>query len=94
MDADLETMSREGMIDEASLRQGIREHRDSTGHDLCWHHPSSGGLLPEKTDPMPAVPAWPKFMAGASATGSRSTSNCPMRRELRGYTDSREGDRS
>ena len=21
------------------LRAGIREHRDSTGHELCWHHP-------------------------------------------------------
>ena len=21
------------------LRMGIREHRDSTGHDLCWRHP-------------------------------------------------------
>jgi hypothetical protein len=29
------------------LRQGIRRHRDSTRHELCWHHPALWGLLPE-----------------------------------------------
>ena len=24
----------------------------------------SGGLLPEKTDPIPVVPGWPEFMRG------------------------------
>jgi len=39
-------------IDEVKrLRQGIRQHRDSSLHELCWHHPSLWGLLPEKTDP-------------------------------------------
>lgn len=46
MDDDLETMSREQLIDEVKkLRAGIRKHRDSTGHELCWHHrrvPGSG----------------------------------------------------
>jgi len=65
MDADLEGMSREQLIAEVrKLRGGIREHRDSTGQDLCWHHPALWGLLPEKSDPVPAVPAWPEFMAG------------------------------
>ena len=65
MDADLDTLSREQLIAEVKkLRAGIREHRDSTGHELCWHHPQLWGLLPEKTDPQPTVPAWPKFMAG------------------------------
>jgi hypothetical protein len=65
MDIDLDTMSREELIAEArKLRQGIREHRDSTGHDLCWHHPRLWGLLPEVSDPRPVVPTWPKFMAG------------------------------
>jgi hypothetical protein len=65
MDDDLETMDREQLITEAKkLRAGIREHRDSTGHDLCWHHPDLWALLPEKTPPSIAVPPWPKFMRG------------------------------
>lgn len=46
------------------LRQGIRRHRDSTRHELCWHHPELWGLLPEKIDPELAVPAWPQFLRG------------------------------
>jgi hypothetical protein len=64
-DQDLESLSREQLIAEVrKLRAGIRAHRDSSGHELCWHHPDLWGLLPEKTDPQPTVPAWPKFMAG------------------------------
>ena len=65
MDTDLEAKSREQLIAEVKrLRAGIRAHRDSTGHDLCWHHPELWGLLPEKTDPQPAVPSWPRFLEG------------------------------
>lgn len=65
MDEDLKEMSREELIDECRrLRQGIREHRDCKGHDLCWHHPALWGLLPEKTDPVPSVPEWPEFLKG------------------------------
>ena len=65
MDEDLNRMSREELIAEAKkLRQGIRVHRDSTGHDLCWHHPALWGLLPDKQDPLPTVPAWPEFLRG------------------------------
>jgi hypothetical protein len=65
MDEDLNQMTREQLIDEIKrLRQGIRVHRDSTGHELCWHHPALWGLLPEKQDPMPKVPVWPEFMRG------------------------------
>ncbi len=65
MDEDLETMSREQLIEEAkTLRNGIRHHRDSTRHRLCWHHPALWGLLPEKTDPIPEVPEWPQFLQG------------------------------
>jgi hypothetical protein len=39
-------------------------HRDSFGHELCWHHPNLWGLLPEKTDPQPSVPGWPQFLRG------------------------------
>jgi len=46
------------------LRTGIRRHRDSTGHELCWHHPALWGLLPEKINPAPVVPDWPDFMRG------------------------------
>jgi hypothetical protein len=63
MDEDVEQMSREQLVAEVKrLRQGIRQHRDSTGHELCWHHPALWGLLPEATDPMPTVPDWPQFM--------------------------------
>ena len=65
MDEDLNQMSREQLVAEIErLRGGIRGHRDSSGQDLCWHHPALWSLLPEKSDPLPQVPSWPDFMAG------------------------------
>ena len=65
MDEDLAGMSREQLIEQVrTLRRGIRAHRDSTGHALCWHHPALWGLLPEKEDPIPTVPDWPEFLRG------------------------------
>lgn len=65
MDEDLEGMDRAALIAEVrKLRTAIRTHRDSTGHDLCWHHPDLWALLPEKVDPAIAVPPWPGFMRG------------------------------
>ena len=65
MDQDLEALTREQLRAEVvRLRAGIRAHRDSTGHELCWHHPALWGLLPEATDPLPTVPAWPEFLEG------------------------------
>jgi uncharacterized protein (TIGR02246 family) len=65
MDDDLDRMSREELIHEAKkLRDGVRAHRDTTRHDLCWHHPALWGLLPEKSDPRPVVPDWPQFLEG------------------------------
>ena len=65
MDADLANLSRDQLVAEVMrLRLGIREHRDSTGHALCWHHPALWALLPEKSDPLPVVPAWPQFILG------------------------------
>jgi hypothetical protein len=65
LDEDVQTMSREVLIEEIKrLRAGIRAHRDSTGHELCWHHPALWRLLPERTDPLPTVPAWPEFLRG------------------------------
>lgn len=65
MDDDLEGLSRTALVEEIRrLRNGIRKHRDSTGHELCWHHPDLWDLLPEPTKPSIAVPPWPKFMRG------------------------------
>ncbi len=65
MDEDLEGLSREALIAEVKrLRQGIRTHRDSSGHELCWHHPQLWSLLPERVDPAIAVPPWPRFLRG------------------------------
>ena len=65
IDGDLDDMSREELIAEARrLRAGIRTHRDSSEHELCWHHPALWGLLPERTDPQPIVPEWPQFLRG------------------------------
>jgi hypothetical protein len=67
MDEDLEGMDREALIAEVRrLRAGVRAHRDSTLHELCWHNPQLWGLLPERTDPLPEVPAWPQFMRGCT----------------------------
>jgi hypothetical protein len=65
MDADLDALSRDQLLAELKrLRRAIRGHRDSTGHDLCWHQPALWDLLPEKLAPAIAVPAWPQFMRG------------------------------
>lgn len=65
MDEDLDGMSSEELIAEVkSLRAGIRKHRDSSHHELCWHHPDMWALLPDETDPIPLVPEWPQFMRG------------------------------
>lgn len=68
MDEDLEAMTRDELLAEAmKLRTAVREHRDSSGHDLCWHHPDLWGTLPEQVDPDIAVPPWPKFLRGCVA---------------------------
>ena len=65
MDEDLDSLSTEQMKTEVvRLRSGIREHRDTSGHELCWHHPALWSLLAEKLRPAIAVPEWPQFMRG------------------------------
>jgi hypothetical protein len=65
LDEDLARLTREELVSEVKrLRAGIRQHRDSTLHELCWHHPQLWGLLPEKSDPLPEVPSWPQFLRG------------------------------
>ena len=64
-DSDLEDKGREELVVEIrALRAAIREHRDSTGMDLCWHHPKLWALLPERVAPAIAVPEWPQFIRG------------------------------
>ncbi len=68
MDEDLDALDRNALIAEVKrLRAGIRRHRDSSGHDLCWYHPQLWGLLPEPMNPAVAVPPWPNFMRGCVA---------------------------
>jgi hypothetical protein len=65
VDDDLLSMTREELMAEVRrLRAGIRAHRDSTGHELCWHHPDLWSLLPEPIAPDVAVPPWPRFLRG------------------------------
>jgi len=65
MDEDLNSLSRDQLIAEVGrLRNAIRRHRDSSGQELCWHHPGLWSLLPEKVASTIAVPAWPQFMRG------------------------------
>ena len=65
MDGDLDGMSRDRLLAEVQrLRAGIRQHRDSSGQELCWHHPQLWGLLPEPVVPEVAVPPWPQFLRG------------------------------
>lgn len=65
MDEDLDSMSRDELLAEVKkLRAGVRAHRDSTGHDLCWHQPELWSLLPERVAPAVAVPEWPQFLRG------------------------------
>jgi hypothetical protein len=65
MDNDLSNLTRDELIAEViRLRVGIRAHRDSSGHDLCWHHPQLWNLLPEPIPQDLAVPKWPQFLRG------------------------------
>lgn len=65
MDDDIAAFSREELMAEVKkLRAGIRAHRDSTGHELCWHHPDLWALLPDRVEPAISVPDWPQFMRG------------------------------
>jgi len=63
VDEDLEAMTREQLMAETRrLRAGIRAHRDSTEPALGQQHPALWSLLPEETDPRPALPAWQEFL--------------------------------
>jgi hypothetical protein len=70
-DEDLLALDRDALVAEVvRLRAAIREHRDSSGHDLCWYHPALWSTLPEWDGSPPAgiaVPPWPQFMRGCVA---------------------------
>jgi hypothetical protein len=82
MDEDLQQMTFPQLVEEVKkLRTGIRKHRDSTGQDLCWHHPELWSLLPEKTDLKISIPAWPEFMKGCIHYRSSLESASAMQHE-------------
>ncbi|MEZ2131060.1 MULTISPECIES: hypothetical protein [unclassified Sinorhizobium] len=64
-DADLDRMSHTDLLAAArAMRHAIRVHRDSSGHELCWHHPDLWALLPDSPPGGQIVPDWPQFMRG------------------------------
>jgi len=64
-DADLDDMEHDQLLAEArKLRAAIREHRDASGHDLCWHWREMWALLPDAPKGGQEVPDWPQFMRG------------------------------
>jgi len=63
LDSDLMTMDERELFEEiVKLRNGIRRHRDASGHNLCWYVPELWSLLPEQVDPKPEVPTKDEFM--------------------------------
>jgi hypothetical protein len=91
VDTDLDLMTREDLVAEVrKLRGGIRQHRDSNSHELCWHHPALWGLLPEKTDPIPEVPEWPEFMRGCIHYRQSLDDQAPDAPRTNGPYDERE----
>jgi hypothetical protein len=88
MDDDLNGMTREQLLDEVKrLRAGIRAHRDSSGHDLCWHHPQLWGLLPEPMSPDVAVRLGRSFCAGACVIGESLDRELPNASRLNAEHD-------
>lgn len=64
LDQDVDAMSTaELRMEVFRLRKGIRQHRDATGHNLCWHVPELWDLLPDKVEPRPQVPPRAEFLA-------------------------------
>ena len=62
-DEDLNLMNSEQLMAEVKkLRTGIRAHRDSSGHNLCWYVPELWDLLPDKVEPNPEIPSTEEFL--------------------------------
>ena len=80
MDDDLEAMRREQLIAEARrLRAGIRKHRDSTGHALCWHHPALWVSCPRRQTRCLRCPRGRSFCGGVCSIANPWIGNCLMR---------------
>lgn len=63
LDQDLKNMTIEELQAEVKkLRAGLRQHRDATGHALCWYVPELWNLLPDRNDPAPPVPPTEEFL--------------------------------
>jgi hypothetical protein len=63
IDDDIERMTMQELQTEVKkLRAGIRQHRDASGHNLCWYVPELWDLLPDKVDPKPNVPPTDEFL--------------------------------
>lgn len=63
MNEDLDRLTPEELKAEViKLRQGIRTHRDSQGHELCWYASELWGLLPEEYNQLRQVPAFCEFL--------------------------------
>jgi hypothetical protein len=63
LDNDLESMTHNELRSELrKLRAGIRQHRDRSGHELCWYSPELWDLLPEKVSVKPEVPPTEEFL--------------------------------
>ena len=71
------------------LRAGIRAHRDSTGHALCWHHPALWGLLPRRPIHCRRFQRGRSFSGAACGTAisGRAAAGCaPLRRAVSAVT--------
>ncbi len=89
MDEDLDRMDETELRDTArAMRTAIRAHRDSTGHDLCWHHPLMWDLLPDPPQTIPSVPEWPQFLRGCIQYRSSLDAELPEVPRLRHEYDS------
>jgi len=65
MDTDISKMTKDQLVAEIKkLRNAIRQHRDCSGHDLCWFHPDLWNVLPEHRNVKIEVPEWSSFMEG------------------------------
>jgi hypothetical protein len=74
MDGDLGQMTREQLIAEVKrLRNGLREHRDSSEHELCWHHPALGGHCPKRPIRFLSYLNGPSLFEGVSDIENRWT---------------------
>jgi hypothetical protein len=84
-DKDLDAMDHATLLAAArAMRQAIRTHRDSSGHELCWHHPDMWALLPDAPIGGQVVPDGLNSCAAASAIASLWISNWQRRRAATG----------